>query len=185
MGLIVLLILFGTPIVEIYVMIEIGDEIGALNTVALILLTAGLGGLLFRVQGLSTLRRVQEHLDQGEMPVGDLLSGLGILLAALLLFIPGFVTDAIGFLLFIPPLRRALMALLVARAMARGVVFTSMRRPGGGPGGDMGPGGPRPRTGPGGPVIDGDYEDRTESDGERLSDPDRGPDRDPDQRPGG
>ena len=84
--LIFILILFGIPALEIYVMIEVGSEIGALQTVGLILLTAAMGGVLFRVQGLSTLRRVQAHLDAKEMPVGDLLSGVGILLAALLLY---------------------------------------------------------------------------------------------------
>ena len=147
MGWIILLILFGTPILEIYVMIEIGDQIGALNTIALILLTAGLGGLLFRFQGLSTLRRVREQVDRNEMPVADMLSGVGILLAALLLFIPGFVTDALGFLLFVPLIRKLLMAAMVARLVARGGFHFSSSGTGGGYAGRRGD------------IIDGDFED--------------------------
>ena len=95
MGFLVLLILVGLPVAEIWLMIEIGQDIGALPTVALILATAGFGVLLFRVQGMATLVRVQEHLDLGETPVGELLSGLGLLIAGLLLLIPGFITDAL------------------------------------------------------------------------------------------
>ena len=117
-----------------------------------------MGGVLFRVQGLSTLRRVQAHLDAKEMPVGDLLSGVGILLAALLLFIPGFVTDALGFLLFIPPLRKILMIGLLAQAMKGG---TRINVGGFGRRGAPPPGGMR--RGPDGkPVIDGDFEDLTD-----------------------
>lgn len=156
--LIFILILFGIPALEIYVMIEVGTEIGALSTVGLILLTAAMGGVLFRVQGLSTLRRVQAHLDAKEMPVGDLLSGVGILLAALLLFIPGFVTDTLGFLLFIPPLRKILMISLLAQAMRGGTRINV--------GGFGRRGGPRTdgmRRGPdGSPIIDGDFEDLTD-----------------------
>ena len=156
--LIFILILFGIPALEIYVMIEVGSEIGALQTVGLILLTAAMGGVLFRVQGLSTLRRVQAHLDAKEMPVGDLLSGVGILLAALLLFIPGFVTDALGFLLFIPPLRKILMIGLLAQAMKGGTRFSV-----GGFGRRGGPQTDGMRRGPDGkPIIDGDFEDLTD-----------------------
>lgn len=164
--LIFILILFGIPALEIYVMIEVGSEIGALQTVGLILLTAAMGGVLFRVQGLSTLRRVQAHLDAKEMPVGDLLSGVGILLAALLLFIPGFVTDTLGFLLFIPPLRKVLMISLLAQAMKGGTRFNVR--------GFGGRGGPQPggmRRGPDGkPVIDGDFEDLTDEPNPRHPD---------------
>jgi UPF0716 protein FxsA len=163
--LIFILILFGIPALEIYVMIEVGTEIGALQTVGLILLTAALGGLLFRIQGLSALRRVQTHLEAKEMPVGDLLSGIGILLAALLLFIPGFVTDALGFLLFIPPLRTVLMVGLLAQLIKNGsrinVGGLGSGRMGGGMGGRAGAAGMR-RGPDGSPVIDGDFEDLTD-----------------------
>jgi UPF0716 protein FxsA len=159
--LVFLLIVFGIPSLEIYVMIEIGSEIGALATVGLILLTAAIGGLLFRVQGIGTLRRVQAHLERDEMPVGELLSGVGILLAALLLFIPGFVTDALGFLLFIPPLRFLVMAMLLGRVIRSDGMRSRMAGFSGGPhashGASASRGGPSGR----GPVIDGDFEDLT------------------------
>jgi len=156
MGFLVLLILLGLPIAEIWVMIEVGQEIGALSTVALIIGTAVLGVLMFRIQGLATLARVQDHLDRGEAPVGELLSGLGLLVAGMLLVIPGFLTDVLGLILFIPPVRRFLVGAMLAWAMARGTTRIWTVRPG------TGPGGPPPRQ-PGGPgpVIEGDYQDVT------------------------
>lgn len=167
MGFLVLLVLLGLPIVEIWLMIEIGQEVGALPTIALILGTAALGMLLFRVQGLATLARVQAHLDRGEAPVGELLSGLGLLAAGLLLFIPGFLTDAIGLLLFVPPLRRFIIGAGVAWALARGRTHVWTARGGG------------PRPPGGGPVIDGDFEDVTGDAESRDAQPSRriGPDR--------
>ena len=162
MGFLVLLVLLGLPIIEIWLMIEIGGEIGALPTIALILATAALGVLLFRVQGMATLARVQDHLDRGEAPVGELLSGLGLLVAGLLLLIPGFLTDAIGLILFIPPLRRLLIGALLVWALARGNTRIWTVRPRSG-------GGPRP-TGAPGPVIEGDFQDVTEGDPDRIDD---------------
>lgn len=184
--LVFLLIVFGIPTLEIYVMIEIGSEIGALATVGLILLTAAIGGLLFRVQGIGTLRRVQAHLERDEMPVGELLSGVGILLAALLLFIPGFVTDALGFLLFIPPLRFLVMATLLGRLIRSDGIRSRMAGFSGGPH-STGPGagrGPSKR----GPIIDGDYEDltpeeRAASQPNGTSEPEILPPDDTDRRP--
>lgn len=152
MGFLVLLVILGLPVAEIWVMIEVGRDIGALPTIALILATAGLGMLLFRIQGMATLARVQEHLDRGETPVGELLSGLGLLVAGLLLLIPGFLTDAIGLILFIPPVRRLLIGAALAWAVARGSTRIWTGRPAGGP---------RPPRGAG-PVIDGDYRDVTD-----------------------
>ena len=152
MAWIILIILIGGPIAEIWVLIEMGSEIGAVTTIALIVATAVLGTLLFRIQGMATLARVRAHLDRNEMPVGELLSGLGLLLAGVLLLVPGFITDAIGLLLFIPGLRRGLITLLIASALARGITINRM---GPGPGdrsGHMPGGGPG-----GGPTIDGDF----------------------------
>lgn len=158
MGFLVLLVILGLPVVEIWLMIEIGQDIGALPTVALILATAGLGVLLFRIQGMATLARVQEHLDRGETPVGELLSGLGLLAAGLLLLIPGFLTDAIGLLLFVPPVRRLLIGAALVWVVARGGTGIWTVRGGGSSGS--------------GPVIDGDYQDVTEP-------PEETPERDP------
>lgn len=158
MGLVILLILIGVPAVELWLLIEVGSEIGAAATIALIILTAVLGTLLFRIQGLATLQRLRGHIDRGETPAVEVVSGFGLLFAGLLLLIPGFATDALGFLLFIPPLRRWLAGLIIAYIVARGgtTVFVNLR---GGPAGP-GPHGPGPR-GPGGrgDIIDGEYED--------------------------
>ncbi len=170
MGFLVLLVLLGLPVVEIWLMIEIGGEIGALPTVALILATAALGALLFRVQGLATLARVRSELDRGVTPVGELLSGLGLLVAGLLLLIPGFMTDAIGLVLFVPPARRLLIGALLAWAVARGGarIWTVGGGPGPGPG--AGPGaGTHPRSGPP-PVIEGEFQDVSDGDPDRIDD---------------
>lgn len=158
MGFLVLLIVLGLPVVEIWLMIEIGQDIGAFPTIALILGTAGLGMLLFRVQGMATLTRVQEHLDRGEAPVGELLSGLGLLVAGFMLLIPGFLTDAVGLLLFVPPLRRLLISAGIVWAMSRGT--TRIWTTGAPGGGTRRPAGRAP--GGRGPVIDGDFRDVTD-----------------------
>jgi len=98
-------ILIGIPIAEIYAFIEVGGEIGALNTIALTILTAVLGMALLRYQGLSVLTQAQARLDAGQSPVREILNGVLLAVAGLFLLIPGFITDTAGFLLFLPPLR--------------------------------------------------------------------------------
>ena len=99
------LIFVGLPAIEIFLMIKIGGKIGALNTIALIFLTAVIGLYYARVQGLQTLRSGIINLYQNKAPIYELLSGASIAFAALLLIIPGFFTDLIGFFLLIPFLR--------------------------------------------------------------------------------
>lgn len=101
------------PLVEIYLLVKVGQVIGAASTIALVVLTAVLGAILLRWQGLSTLNRVRGALARGELPALPLLEGLCLLLAGALLLTPGFFTDAIGFALFVPPLRRAVGKWLV------------------------------------------------------------------------
>lgn len=98
-------ILIGIPIAEIYAFIEVGGEIGALNTIALTILTAVIGMALLRYQGLSVITQAQTRLNAGQSPVREILNGVLLAVAGLFLLIPGFVTDTIGFLLFLPPLR--------------------------------------------------------------------------------
>ncbi len=112
----ILLFLFlAVPLVEIYLLIEVGSRIGALPTVALVVGTAVLGAALLRHQGLATLGRARSSLDQGELPAVELLEGVALLLGGALLLTPGFVTDAFGFLCLVPALRRALIARLAQR----------------------------------------------------------------------
>ena len=96
------------PIIEIYLLIEIGSVFGALTAVTLVILTGFLGAFLARMQGLQTLYRIQESLREGRMPSGELLDALLIIIAGLVLLTPGFLTDSAGFLLLIPATRNAI-----------------------------------------------------------------------------
>ncbi len=102
------LILIAIPALEIFLMIKIGGEIGALNTIALVFLTAVIGIYYAKVQGIHTLKSGITNLYQNKVPIHDLMSGASIAFAALLLMIPGFFTDFIGFILLIPFTRNTL-----------------------------------------------------------------------------
>jgi len=146
MGFLILLFIIGLPLVEIYLFIEVGDQIGALSTVGLTILTAVVGLALVRAQGLSVLRAAQASAKQGETPVKEALHGIALLLAGIFLFIPGFFTDAIGALLLIPPVREVMALALLSKvivARAHGGGWRS-----GGFGGDS-------------QTVDGDFEDIT------------------------
>ena len=103
------LIFIGLPALEIFLMIKIGGKIGALNTIALIFLTAIIGVYYARIQGIQTLRSGIMSLYQNKTPIHELLAGASIAIAALLLIIPGFFTDLIGFFLLIPFTRNILL----------------------------------------------------------------------------
>lgn len=100
-----LLLFITVPLAELYVLIEVGQGIGGLPTIALCLLTAAAGGLIIRWQGVKTLLDARSRMARGELPAEHGLHGLMLALAGLMLFLPGFITDTIGFLLLIPPLR--------------------------------------------------------------------------------
>ena len=100
------LIFICLPALEIYLMIKIGGQVGALNTVALIFLTAIIGLYFAKRQGMQTLRSGVVNLYQNKLPIYEIISGASIALAAIFLIIPGFFTDFIGFLLLIPLTRR-------------------------------------------------------------------------------
>lgn len=97
------------PLAEIYVLLKVGSVLGALPTVALVVLTAVVGAALMRAQGFSTVQKVQRQLAQGEIPGVALVEGAFILVAGALLLTPGFITDCIGFCCLFPPLRQALI----------------------------------------------------------------------------
>jgi len=96
------------PIIEIYLLIEIGSMFGVLTAVTLVILTGFLGAFLARMQGMQTLYRIQESLREGRMPSGELLDALLIVIAGLVLLTPGFLTDSAGFLLLIPATRNSI-----------------------------------------------------------------------------
>tara|TARA_B100001175_G_scaffold259423_1_gene228138 strand:+ start:252 stop:671 length:420 start_codon:yes stop_codon:yes gene_type:complete len=108
-----ILLFIGVPAVEVFLMIKIGGEIGALNTVSLILLTAIIGIYFAKLEGIKTMRSGVMNLYQNKIPIYEMISGASIAIAALLLIIPGFFTDSIGFLLLIPFTRKILINFLV------------------------------------------------------------------------
>ncbi len=185
MGYILLAIFIAVPLIEIGLFIAVGEQIGLFPTLAVVILTAFAGTALLRAQSMAALARARQHMGQGEMPIEDVLAGVFLLAAGLLLLTPGFFTDAIGFLLFIPAFRRTIGRKVFEWVLKNGSVHVhrsgagfggrpgfgagpgdiGSRGPGphGGPHGDPRPGhqaGPRPgvRSGPG-QTIEGEYED--------------------------
>ena len=101
-----ILFIIGIPAIEIYLMIKVGGIIGALNTILLIFFTAITGVYFAKIAGLSTLKSGINQLVKNEIPVYEIISGAALAFAALLLIIPGFMTDIVGFLLIIPITRK-------------------------------------------------------------------------------
>ena len=102
----VILLIIGIPAIEIYLMIKVGGEIGALNTIFLIFFTAITGVYFAKMAGLNALKSGLGQLVKNEIPIYEIISGAALAFAALLLIIPGFLTDIIGFLLIIPVTRK-------------------------------------------------------------------------------
>ena len=105
----VLLLIILIPILEIYLFIKIGSQIGAFTTISLIFFTAIIGVFYARYEGLNTLRSGFSQLVKNELPAYEIISGAAIAFAALLLIVPGFATDLIGFLLIIPITRKLIL----------------------------------------------------------------------------
>ena len=128
-----LLLLFTVvPLVELYLLIEVGSLIGGLTTILLVLVTGVVGAFLAKLEGLRTLGQIQRNLSQGIVPAEEMLNGVIILVAGLLLITPGILTDAFGFLMLIPFTRNAFKRWLrrrFDRASARVRIYTQ-----GGPG---------------------------------------------------
>ena len=97
-----LLIILIVPLIEIYLFIQIGGQIGAFNTILIILLTAVVGIYFVRLQGLNTLRSGVTQLYRNQIPIYEMISGAALAVAALLLIVPGFATDVLGFLIVLP-----------------------------------------------------------------------------------
>ena len=112
------------PVLEIYLLIQIGTIFGALTSITMVIVTGFLGAYLARIQGLQTLFRIQESLREGQMPSSELLDALLIGIAGLVLLTPGFLTDAFGFLLLIPNTRTAIKQWLHRQIEVR---YTSTR----------------------------------------------------------
>jgi UPF0716 protein FxsA len=140
------LIFFLTPIVEMYLLIEVGGIIGAWPTIGLVMLTAMIGITLLRRQGFATLTRGMQRLEGGELPAREMAEGILLAVAGALLLTPGFVTDVVGFALLTPPIRAG-----IGDRMLNQVRVVSMSEAG-----FRGPpdAGDRPR----GQTIEGDFE---------------------------
>ena len=109
------LLFIGIPALEVFLMIKIGGKIGALNTVSLIFLTAIIGIYFAKLEGIKTMRSGVMNIYQNKIPIYEIISGASIAIAALLLIIPGFFTDIIGFLLLIPFTRKILISFLITK----------------------------------------------------------------------
>ena len=109
----VLITIILIPIIEIYLFIEIGGQIGAFNTISLIFITAIIGVIYARYEGLNTLRSGFSQLIKNEAPIYEIISGAAIAFAALLLIIPGFATDLFGFLLIFPLTRKLIFGKII------------------------------------------------------------------------
>ena len=122
-------LLLVVPIAEISAFVVIGGKIGLAATLGLILVTAVIGSVLLRWQGLGLLARISAEMQAGRVPGRDLVHGVMILVAGVLLLMPGFVTDTLGFLLFIPPVREAAWRFLKSRVtiVPAGPIFSDPR----------------------------------------------------------
>ncbi len=127
MTLLIFLTLLGVPLIEIGVFIEVGGYIGLWMTLVLIVATALAGTALLRHQGMATLARARAGLARGRVPVREVADGFCLLVAGALLLTPGFVTDAAGVLLLIPPARRLILHWVLRRMMAAGRITTSLQ----------------------------------------------------------
>ena len=104
----VLFLIISIPIIEIYLFIKVGSYIGAFNTISLILITAIIGIIYARYEGFNTLKSGMSQIIKNQLPIYEIISGAVLAFAALLLILPGFATDIIGFLLIFPPTRKLL-----------------------------------------------------------------------------
>ena len=119
----ILLTLIGVPLIELFILIEVGSAIGAVTTVLLCVATAVLGTALLRQQGVRTLQRAQQSLDRRRLPAIELLEGVVLALGGIVLLFPGFATDILGFACLLPPTRRLLVGLILSRLRMRVVAM--------------------------------------------------------------
>lgn len=149
MGLIVLFAFIAIPLIEISLFIQVGGFIGMWPTIGVVIITAIAGTTLLRLQGLSALNRLQNSLNAGEAPLATVFDGFCLLAAGILLLTPGFFTDTIGFLLFVPPVRHQLRAYLGRRVQFQGTSahFSNTTPP--------------QNPDPSDSIIDGDWQDVT------------------------
>ena len=111
----ILISIIAIPIIEILLFIKLGESIGAINTILLIIFTAIVGVYFARIQGIRTIKSGFLNLYQNKLPIYEIFSGASIAIAAIFLIIPGFFTDTFGFLLLIPFTRKLLLSLIIKK----------------------------------------------------------------------
>jgi len=131
------LIFVITPVLEMWLLITVGTHLGALPTIGLVLLTAFIGVNLLRVQGFETLWRGRRKFEEGQLPAQEIAEGIILAVSGALLLTPGFVTDVIGFMGLIPPIRRIIAQFVLSRMVvssvstsAQGARFTAFNSSG-------------------------------------------------------
>jgi len=117
-GVLVVLFLL-VPLAELYVIIQVGQAFGALNTIALLIIISAVGAWLVKREGMSVWKRFQRQLEAGSMPGREIADGVMILFAGALLMSPGFLTDIVGIVLLLPPVRAVVRAAMLRRAARR------------------------------------------------------------------
>ena len=147
-----LLIFFLTPIIEMYLLIEVGGYIGTLPTITLVMLTAIIGVALLRRQGLATLTRGMGRLQRGEVPAQEMAEGILLAISGALLLTPGFITDAVGFTFLLPMTRVHIARRLLSKVSVVGV---------------------EAGQGPGPTIIEGEFQPRSNSTDDSGSPPPR------------
>ena len=147
-----LLLFIAIPVLEMYILIEVGSFIGAIPTIGLVVLTATLGVWLLKLEGTATFNKMQDKLKNGEIPGRELLEGIMLLIGGALLLTPGFITDAIGFCCLLPMLRKPIAQWLLDRGLLMNKMNFSQTRFG---------------SSAHLTIIDGEYEDQTDRDDER------------------
>lgn len=158
-------ILFGlfvlVPLCEIALFIVVGQQIGTLMTIILVIFTALLGTFLLQMQGMSALLRAQKAMAEGRVPMDSVIDGMCLMIAGAFLLTPGFLTDSIGFLLFIPQFRRTLAKWVFQQMLkSKSVHFETYTMPGDGKGSHNSQSG-KPGADPGsGPIIEGEFEEK-------------------------
>ncbi|MDO6707882.1 FxsA family protein [Photobacterium sp. 1_MG-2023] len=167
----VLLLLFIlVPVIEIALFIQVGGVLGLWTTLFLVLLTAIVGASLVRSQGIATLMSVQDRLNRGELPAQQILEGVMLAVAGVLLLTPGFMTDAMGLVVLLPAPRAALAKYLMTKVKVQSMHQGSF-------GGGFGSQGPFSQRGPferdeNGDIFDGEYERKDEKEKKDKSDDD-------------
>lgn len=121
---ILVLLFVAIPLLELALLIWVGQRVGVAATISLVVITGILGASLARHQGLATLERFRRNLDRGELPHRELVDGILILLAGAVLLTPGLLTDTAGFLLLVPPVRQRVRTTLISAMKRRFVVVT-------------------------------------------------------------